>query len=175
MRVAQTCPASAKRGKKWGMRTIIMFVLSALLALPLFAEEPAEAETSTSLTTKAWQALGADKPAEAIKHTKRCIELYEKEAVKMQKGLKAPIEGDDDAISAKWALNDVGTCYFIMGQALEKQENNKEAVKAYTALTKKVSFAQCWDPNGWFWSPATASKERLTELKAKMEKASATE
>jgi len=160
------------------MRTLLHFLSAALLAFPILADEPAEPaepETSSSLTVKAWDALGNDKPAEAIKLTKRCIELYEKEAVKMQKELKAPLEGDDDAIRAKWALNDVGTSYFIMGKALEEQEKTEEAVKAYTALTKKVSFAQCWDPNGWFWSPATAAKERLTELKPKTEKESTTE
>jgi len=157
-----------------GMRTLLFILLSSVLAFPLLAEEPKEEETSTSLTVKAWKALEAGKTADVVKHTKRCIELYEKDAVKMQKELKAPIEGDDDAISAKWALNDVGTCYFIMGKAFEEDGKTKEAVKAYTTLTKNVSFAQCWDPNGWFWSPATAAKERLTELKAKTEKEPAT-
>ena len=98
-------------------------------------------------------------------YAKKCVELYEKEAVDMQKELKEPVKGDDkEAVGKKWALNDVGTCLFIMGQAYEKQDKPKEAVAAYKQLREKVAFAQCWDPKGWYWKPADAAKDRLKAL-----------
>ena len=91
--------------------------------------------------------------------------MYEKQAIEMQKELKEPVPaGDREAVSKKWALNDVGTCLFIMGQALEKQDKNAEALVAYRQLTEKVPFAQSWDPQGWFWKPADAAKVRIKAL-----------
>ncbi len=89
----------------------------------------------------------------------------------MQKELKAPVSADDkEAVQKKWALNDVGTCLFIMGQALEKQDKGKEAITAYKKLVEKVPFAQCWDPKGWFWKPATAARTRIKALELDSEK-----
>jgi hypothetical protein len=121
--------------------------------------------SSQAITGKAWGSLAANKYDDTIAYTKKCIELFEKEELKMQAGLTEPVpEGDEKAISAKWALNDVGTCYFIQGKAYEGLEKNKEAMAAYKTLVTKLTFAQCWDPNGWFWKPADAAKERLAEL-----------
>ena len=123
---------------------------------------------SGTITVKAWKALDAQKYADAIGYAKKCVELYEKQALEMQKSLKEPVNGDDkDAVNAKWALNDVGTCLYIVGQANEKQDKNKEALESYKKLAEKFSFAQCWDPQGWFWKPAEAAKERIEELEKK--------
>lgn len=121
---------------------------------------------STTLTGKAWGAL-AETPAEAVVFAKKCVDLYEKDALKMQAGLKDFVVDDGtNAIAELWALNDVGTSYFIMGKALEKQGKKKDAIAAYTTLKTTLGFAQCWDPEGWFWKPAAAATERLAELKA---------
>ena len=146
---------------------LLTFIAALLTCLPAFGQEKLDFgdHSSATITTKAWEALTAKKYANAIDYAKKCIELYEKQAVEMQKELKAPVpEGDKEAISKKWALNDVGTCLFIMGQALEKQDKNTDAVASYKKLREKVAFAQCWDPQGWFWKPADAAKERLTAL-----------
>jgi tetratricopeptide (TPR) repeat protein len=121
--------------------------------------------TSVTLTGKAWKALADKNYKDAVTYSKMCVELFEKQAVEMQKELKEPVpQGDNDAIHKKGALNDVGTCLYIMGQALEKQEKNAEALAAYKQLTEKVPFAQCWDPQGWFWKPAAAAKDRIKAL-----------
>ena len=39
-----------------------------------------------------------------------------------------------------------------------------EAMASYKTLLEKVSFAQCWDPNGWFWKPADAAKKQVKML-----------
>ena len=147
---------------------MIKTILPCLLMLATICSAHAELDfgdhSSSAITTKAWEALNANKPEDAVTYTQKCIKMFEADAIKMQKELKAPVEGENDAVSAKWALNDVGTCYFILGQALEKQKKGKAAMKAYKELIAKVSFAQCWDPNGWFWQPADAAKERIAAL-----------
>jgi hypothetical protein len=117
---------------------------------------------SVTLTSKAWKALtDKDYPGVAA-YTGKCIDTYKDQAIQMQGSLKAPAAKDD--ANNYWALNDVGTCYFIAGQALDAKGDKKGAIAAYKFLVDKLSFAQCWDPQGWFWSPADAAKKRLAEL-----------
>jgi hypothetical protein len=122
-------------------------------------------KSSATITGKAWESFGAKKYDETVKYANACIKLYEKEAIEMQASLTEPVDSSDkDAVHSKWALNDVGTCYFIIGQALEAQDKKAEAAEAYKQLVKKVSFAQCWDPQGWFWKPADAAKKQIKIL-----------
>lgn len=118
--------------------------------------------TSATLTAKAWEALGQGKFAAVAAYVGKCRELYGKEAATQQAALKdyLPAEKGHDA----WALNDVGTCLFIEGQMLEKQGQKPEAAAAYRKLVAELSFAQCWDPKGWFWKPAEAAAMRLKAL-----------
>ncbi|MBB3206903.1 tetratricopeptide (TPR) repeat protein [Rhodopirellula rubra] len=127
--------------------------------------------SSATLTTKGWDAYNAKKYDDAVTFAKECVTRYAKEAIVMQKELKEPVAGSDkDAVLSKWALNDVGTCYFILGQSLEKLGKTDEAIKAYKQLLKDVPFAQCWDPQGWFWKPADAAKKQIKVLEfAKLE------
>lgn len=140
-----------------------MLVLASIFATSTYALDFGD-EKSATLTIKAWNALGEDQNTNAVAYANKCIALYEKDAVNMQKKLKAPVDGDDDAVRAKWALNDVGTCYYIIGKAHEKLGDTTKATTAYTALISKLAFAQCWDPQGWFWTPAEAAQERLDAL-----------
>jgi hypothetical protein len=117
---------------------------------------------SVTLTTKAWQALDAKDYPGVAAYTGKCIDTYKDQAIQMQGSLKAP--ADKDNANTYWALNDVGTCYFIAGKALDDKGDKKGAIAAYKFLVDKLSFAQCWDPNGWFWKPADAAKKRLAEL-----------
>ena len=120
---------------------------------------------SETLTVKAWQAIIANNNEVAIAYAKRCIDTYRPQAVAMQQALTAPVPNSDkDVVSSKWALNDVGTCYYILGQVYEREGNNKDATTAYQSLVTDLPFAQCWDPKGWFWSPATAAKDRIKAL-----------
>jgi hypothetical protein len=91
--------------------------------------------------------------------------MFETKAVEMQAGIKEPIDTKDkEKVFANWALNDVGTCYFILGQALEKSGDKKGALEAYKTVSEKFPDAQCWDPKGWFWKPADAAKGKLKAL-----------
>ncbi len=122
--------------------------------------------TSETLTTKAWKAL-ADKDLDAvIAYTNKCLELYRKTAVEMQKSLTEYPWESKEKIFSYWALNDVGTCLFIKGEAYRNAGNTEEAKKAYEDLVNNFYFAQAWDPQGWFWKPAEAAQSKLDEMKS---------
>ena len=89
-------------------------------------------------------------------------ELYEAEALKQQAAQTDFLPADKG--HSAWALNDVGTCYFIEGQLLEKQGKKADALKAYKKLASDFKFCQCWDTKGWFWHPAEAAAERVKQL-----------
>ena len=65
--------------------------------------------SSETLTTRAWDALGAGEYLNAIKYTEKCAELYEAEAREMQATLK--VRAPDNKVNDYWALNDVGTSH----------------------------------------------------------------
>ena len=138
-------------------------LLPTLLCLLTIGHVAADEPTSQKLTGKAWDALGKKRYDHAIKLTRQCIDLYGKDALKMQASLKEAVNSKERSKVGKyWALNDVGTCYWILGQALEKSGQQKEALRAYEHIVTKVAFAQTWDPKGWYWKPADAARGRLS-------------
>ncbi len=163
------------------MRISLPFIVSvAALALlptsPLPAQGPAPSPaaapaakldfgdfSSSAITSKAWGTLEAKNYDDTVAYTGKCIEMFGAKATEMQKALTAPTT-DKDQTFAQWALNDVGTCYFIQAKALEGQGKTKDAIASYKVLADTLPFAQCWDVKGWFWKPADAAKERLKAL-----------
>ena len=130
-----------------------------------------EASSAEQITDAAWSANLKKNYDEVINQTEKCIKLYEKKALKMQKSMSKPVptgaQGlNKEAVMSKWALNSVGTCYFLQGRAYENMNKPEEALKIYQKLTNTLSFAQCWDPNGWFWKPAIAAKKRIKALES---------
>ncbi len=121
--------------------------------------------TSQVLTTKAWEALSADKPDDVLSYAGKCLELYESKAKEMQASLTEYPWESKDKIFSYWALNDVGTCLFIKGEALKKSGKAAEAVAAYQKLINEYSYAQSWDPQGWFWKPSEGAQRAIDELK----------
>ena len=146
------------------------------LTLCVFGVEKEDKEkniAASALTEAAWRANLKRKPEEILKQTEKCIKLYEKEALKMQKTLKAPISTggnqglNREAVQTQWALNEVGTCYFLQGKAYEQLKKPKLALESYRILVNELPYAQCWDPGGWFWKPAKAAQKRITALENK--------
>ena len=120
--------------------------------------------TSSTLTVKAWQAL-ADKDLDAVlAYTGKCMDLYKEKAKSMQNSLTEYPWESKEQIFSFWALNDIGTCFFIRGEAYMNAGNKEEAIKAFKTLVDEFYFAQCWDPKGWFWKPAEAAQQKLDEL-----------
>lgn len=147
-----------------GMVWLWLVVSAAVVIVPSGAEAEEDFGDfgSATLTSKAWEALGAGKFESALSFTGKCRELYMKEA-RNQQGSVNEFASDEDA-PMLWALNDVGTCLFIEGQVYEQQKKSKEAVAAYERLVTQLGYAQCWDPQGWFWKPAEAAAKRIKEL-----------
>lgn len=168
-------------------KTALLLAFSAVLSLPAMAQEPAKKEeapkkeeaakpaetppaaaldfgdqSSSTLTGKAWEALNAGNHAAVDGYTAKCVELYATKADEMQKGLSAAPASDK--AHDYWALNDVGTCFFIRAQSKEARGDAKGAIAYYKALTEKYAFAQCWDTKGWFWKPAEAAKSKIKSL-----------
>jgi tetratricopeptide (TPR) repeat protein len=126
---------------------------------------------SATLTDKAWKALKANDIEAVLAYTNKCIELYASDAKKMQASLKeypkgASEGGSNEEVFEYWALNDVGTCLFIQGEAYRKADMLEEAKESYNTLIKDYKFSQCWDQQGWFWRPAEAAQEKLDMLLA---------
>ncbi len=119
--------------------------------------------SSSTLTTKAWNALNAKDQKNAEVFAEKCIETYKTQALEMQKALTEPTTTKEET-EKLWALNDVGTCYFILGQSYEAVGKTKEAVASYKFLTENLAFAQCWDEKGWFWKPADAARDKVKSL-----------
>lgn len=140
----------------------------ALPLAPLSAQDaPADPNASWVLVSNAWKAKQAGKDDEVLVWTDKCIQMYGGKAVEMQQSLTAPPDttpANKENVFKNWAVNDVGTAYFIKGQVLEKQGKTTEAIAAYKYLVDNLGYAQCWDTNGWFWGPAGAASERIKAL-----------
>lgn len=119
--------------------------------------------SSAAITGKAWNAVHAHDDALAVAYADKCIEMFGSKAAEMQKALTTP-PTEKEQVHAQWALNDVGTCYFIKGQALESQGKKKEAAETFKYLADNLAFAQCWDPKGWFWKPVDAARDKAKKL-----------
>ncbi len=160
-------------------KIILLLILGMALSLVILginkAEEAAAAaydygdNRSVTLTVKAWDALNKGDVEAVLAFTNKCITLYSEQAKAMQASLKEYVKGaaeggSDQEVFNLWALNDVGTCLFIQGQAYQKAGMDEEAKEAHKTVIEKYSFAQCWDPKGWFWKPAEAAKQKIAEI-----------
>ena len=120
---------------------------------------------SATITGKAWAAHAAKNVAEVKGYVARVRELYEATAIQQQASLTEPVPtSDKEKVFSYWALNDVGTSLFILGQTLEQSGDKPGALAAYKILVDKLAFAQCWDAKGWFWRPAEAARARVKAL-----------
>lgn len=120
--------------------------------------------TSQTLATKAWEALAKNDTEAVLTYTDKCMQLYGAKAKEMQASLTEYAWESKEKIFSYWALNDVGTSLFIKGDALMKAGKTEEAKAAFQSVVNDYFYAQCWDPQGWFWKPADAAKQKLEEL-----------
>ncbi len=124
--------------------------------------------SSSTLVRKAWESLSI-KHLDAVEaYVNKVTSLYADKAKAMQSELKEYAWESKEKIFSYWALNDVGTAYFVLGEVNRLNNRHKEALAAYKTLIDNYSFAQCWDPQGWFWKPAEAAQQKVIELEAMM-------
>ncbi|MBF0121991.1 MAG: tetratricopeptide repeat protein [Candidatus Omnitrophica bacterium] len=122
--------------------------------------------SSSSIVQKAW-AASAKKDLESVKaYVAKNMDLYGQRAKEMQATLKEFPWESTEKIHSYWALNDVGTSLFILGQTYRAAGMKAEAISTFNQLTKDYGFSQCWDPQGWFWKPAEAAQQQIVELEA---------
>jgi len=120
--------------------------------------------SSAGLTGKAWEALKVKDLEAVLAYTNKCLEMYKDKAKEMQESLTEYAWESQDKVFSYWALNDVGTSLFIQGEAYRDAGKPEEAKKAYKKLVDEYFYAQCWDPQGWFWKPAEAAQQKLDEM-----------
>ncbi|OGW95875.1 MAG: hypothetical protein A2Z81_05925 [Omnitrophica WOR_2 bacterium GWA2_45_18] len=120
--------------------------------------------SSSFLVGQAWKTLSSKGPEEVSIYTDKVLELYEVQAKEMQKSLTEYPWESNEKIFSYWALNDVGTALYIKGEALKKAGKLTEAKEAYKKLVDEFFYAQCWDPQGWFWKPAEAAQQAIDDL-----------
>jgi hypothetical protein len=128
------------------------------------------------LTTAAWDALNDGDYARAITLADSCVAAFGGAAFGDQaqlEGSKVPIppkgkvsDAQKKDIHTRGPLNDVGTCLFIKGKAYESLRRVDEARKAYLEA-RGFTYARCWDPQGWFWSPSEAASGQIAAIDAK--------
>lgn len=123
-------------------------------------------KTSSTLTTKAWAALAKNDVNMVETYVNKTVELYGDKAKEMQASLKEYAWESNTKIFSYWALNDVGTSLFILGEAYQNAGRKDDATKAYNRVINEFGFSQCWDPQGWFWKPAEAAQKKLDDLKS---------
>lgn len=150
--------------------------LSVLLCLGVVAALPTQVLAynygdyrSETLVSRAWESLNKADIEGVLAYTNKAIELYGEQARDMQNGLKEFPSGEKEKVFAFWALNDIGTAYFIQGEAFRKAEMMEEAKQAYNKVIREFAFAQSWDNGGFFWKPAEAAKEKLAMLESGMD------
>jgi tetratricopeptide (TPR) repeat protein len=120
--------------------------------------------TSSTLTQKAWAALAANDLKAVEAYANKNLSLYAGKAKDMQASLKEYPWETKEKIFSFWALNDVGTSLFILGEAYQNAGKKDQATSAYKRVINEFFYSQCWDPGGWFWKPAEAAQQKLGEL-----------
>lgn len=114
---------------------------------------------SETLIKRAWESLNKGDFKGGELYAKKCIYLYEKKAEQAQQQLKDFAKGG--FIPYYWALNDVATAYFILGESYSQQNDVRKAGEMYSAIGKRFKHAQCWDPRGWYWKVADVALKKI--------------
>jgi len=146
-------------------RTIIILML--LFAICDMRYAICQQPSSKELVIKAWEAHGKNDIENTFKITQQCIDLYQEEAKKQQGTLSALPKGAD--IANYQILNDVATCYFIQGESYMRQGRLLEAVDVFNIVIQQYSFAQAWDPRGWFWQVARAAQDSVDKIEKRQQ------
>jgi tetratricopeptide (TPR) repeat protein len=120
--------------------------------------------SSSFLVGQAWKALAKGDVQSVAAYADKTLELYAGQAQKMQESLTEYPWESKEKVFEYWALNDVGTALFIKGEALKKAGDPQAAKIVYQKLVDNYFYAQCWDPQGWFWKPAEAAQQSIDEI-----------
>ena len=143
----------------------IAFVFGLTVGVPVTALH-AEDRQSSALVQRAWQALQAGDADQVSGLAAECLKLYGEEAARMQAELQAYPAGEPQDVFRYWALNDVATILFVEAEAYRRAGVIAEAKARYQRIVDEFGYGQAWDPQGFFWKPAQAAREKLQTLDA---------
>lgn len=155
--------------------SLLLACLAAFALLSARAQQPC--------LQNAWAAMKHSNYQQAFEAADDCVDQFSIQAFRDEAALeqtreKMPPKVIDNAFDRKKVfdrgiLNDVATAYFVRGQAAEhvakKRPNpqmQRAALESYRNASR-LKYGRCWDPGGFFWSPAEAASDRLVALQAK--------
>ncbi|HEX8129846.1 MAG TPA: tetratricopeptide repeat protein [Pyrinomonadaceae bacterium] len=131
-------------------------------------------DTSEQFTQQAWEGLNRGNFALVMACTDSSIKKWSRQADTQQ--AKASASGCSETpqatdlkpfFASNWALSDIGTSWFIQGEAFSRQGKWAEAREAYKTVIDRYPCAFAWDPRGWFWRVADAAQEKYDEVRLK--------
>lgn len=153
---------------------ICSFVIICFLLFPqiTYAQEQAQASasipaqpSSQELVRQAWEASGQNNLKRLEELVQQALESYGEAAMEQQKKLTAfPARGEEGKYQT---LNDVATCLFVRAEAMMNAGKTEEARVRFQEIIDDYSFAQAWDPRGWYWSVAEKSQASIDVLTGK--------
>ena len=118
---------------------------------------------SEEMMVQAWQLYDRGEKDAAWRQAKATINLWGNDARELEKSKEQNVGGylayDESIASLQrihnfWALNDVASCYFILGKIEDEAHHPSEAKDYFMTILEDLPLAQLWDNGGWFWNPA---------------------
>ncbi len=150
--------------------SIILQTVFVFFFLLVISNVFAQSLTSQEYVRNAWEASSSNNFEEVKRLTTECVDKYGEEAKLQQTALTTfPLKGTEEEYSA---LNNVGTCLFIHAEALMNRGDVDRAKELFKQAIDEYSFAQSWDPRGWYWSVTEKSQASLDKLEGKIEEKS---
>ncbi len=133
---------------------------------------PASASTSLpssseELVRLAWEASSKNDLPKLNAILDQARKLYDQKAKELEASLSSfPTRGTETQYQI---LNDMATILFVKGEALMNNGQREEAILQFQEIIDDYSWAQSWDPRGWYWSVAEKSQASIDVLLGKVQ------
>jgi tetratricopeptide (TPR) repeat protein len=150
-----------------------------------FPESPAQ------YTELAWKYFNKKRYDMAMFLSQRCIVIFKCTAQEQQRIFKEqdlrqtivyqPTPSENRGLIERfWAVNDVGTCCYILGYSLEiladerKSDRSSrcqyfQAIHCFSVIEEKYAGAYCFDSKGpWYWQVSKTAKKRKGTIELKL-------
>ncbi|MCP4987489.1 MAG: tetratricopeptide repeat protein [Colwellia sp.] len=165
-----------KKGKKMKTTITIAAVIATMVSIVAIVYATGDTFKNEQLTRESWRSLEANNYEDTIVKAEECVTLFHDEALLEQQllekeGATVPkgrvVKEEKEKIFKKGLLNDVATCWFILGKAHAAKGNKELAEKAFKKALL-FSYARCYDPSDdSFWAPSDVAKVELKKLSGK--------
>ena len=123
------------------------------------AAESAPQASLSDLVTSARKAKDKGDFEKVYALVAEAMERFGDKARAEQKGLKE--FPPSEQMGNYEALNNVAQCQFIKAEALKSQGKKDEAISAFKVIVSDFSFAQAWDPRGWYYKLAATAQDGI--------------